>query len=103
MATNQGFKSFIPRPDRLDAHYVLQWLRQRRSFLEGLGTGATFKEVSKAIVARVQIPVPPLALQAVFADRMRRIQGLAAEGRMARALLDEQFAVLQHRAFRGEL
>src|SRR5690606_18909183 len=46
MATNQGFKSFIPKRNRLDAHYLLTWLRLRRHFLEGLGTGATFKEVS---------------------------------------------------------
>jgi type I restriction enzyme S subunit len=103
MATNQGFKSFIPRPDRLEAHYLLQWLRTRRTFLEGLGTGATFKEVSKAVVGRIQIPVPPLDLQVAFADRMRKLQELCAMAQSALALLNEQFAALQHRAFRGDL
>jgi type I restriction enzyme S subunit len=103
MATNQGFKSFIPRTDRMDAHYLLQWLRLRRSFLEGLGTGATFKEVSKAVVARIEIPVPPLSLQSAFADRMRKLQKLGAAGRRGRALLDDQFAGLQYRAFQGEI
>jgi len=103
MATNQGFKSFIPRSERLDPHYLLVWLRLRRRFLEGLGTGATFKEVSKAVVARIQIPVPPLTLQVTFANRMRKVQALSEVARNARALLDEQFAGLQHRAFSGEL
>jgi type I restriction enzyme S subunit len=103
MATNQGFKSFIPKRDRLDAHYLLAWLRLRRRFLEGLGTGATFKEVSKAVVARIQIPVPPLALQVAFANRMRKVQALREAERNAMALLDEQFLGLQYRAFSGEL
>ncbi len=60
MATNQGFKSFIPNPEELDPGYLYHWLRANRAALEGLGNGATFKEVSKAIVARVEIPLPPL-------------------------------------------
>jgi type I restriction enzyme S subunit len=103
MATNQGFKSFIPKAARLDAHYLLQWLRMRRSFLEGLGTGATFKEVSKAVVARIQISVPPLEHQVAFADRLRKAHELGTQGRKAQAVLDEQLVCLQHRAFRGEL
>lgn len=60
MATNQGFKSFIPNPEELDSGYLYHWLRANRSALENLGNGATFKEVSKAVVARVEIPLPPL-------------------------------------------
>lgn len=103
MATNQGFKSFIPKPERLDASYLLLWLRMRRSFLEGLGTGATFKEVSKAVVSRIEISVPPIALQKTFADRLRMQETLSCRGRKAMTLLDEQFTSIQYRAFRGEL
>lgn len=103
MATNQGFKSFIPKADCLDAHYLLQLLRLRRTFLENLGTGATFKEVSKAVVARIQIPLPPLDLQSKFTNLMQRIQELSTEERNARELLDKQYTGLQHRAFHGDL
>jgi type I restriction enzyme S subunit len=103
MATNQGFKSFVPFPDRLDSHYLLHWLRLRRGFLEGMGTGATFKEVSKAVVARIVIAVPPIALQRDFAERSTRLEALRSQKRVALELLAEQFASIQYRAFQGEL
>jgi type I restriction enzyme S subunit len=66
MATNQGFKSFVPNPDKLDTNYLYHWLRANRTYLESLGNGATFKELSKAIVSRIQLPLPSL-------DEQRRI------------------------------
>ncbi|PZR34420.1 restriction endonuclease subunit S [Caulobacter segnis] len=69
MATNQGFKSFIPNTTLVTAGYLYWWLKANRRFLEGLGNGATFKEVSKAVVSRVQIPLPPL-------DEQRRIAAI---------------------------
>lgn len=66
MATNQGFKSLTPQRDRLDATYLYHWLTSNRSFLESIGTGATFKEISKKRVQSVEIPLPPL-------DEQRRI------------------------------
>ena len=66
VATNQGFKSFVPDATRLHAGFLYHWLRANRRLLENLGTGATFKEISKAVVSRIEIPVPPL-------DEQRRI------------------------------
>lgn len=103
MATNQGFKSFVPNPSVLEPHFLLFWLRLRRSFLEGLGTGATFKEVSKAVVARIDLYVPPFDLQSQFAGRVVAVERIRAMQREERGQLDFLFASLQHRAFRGEL
>ncbi|MFZ5855080.1 MAG: restriction endonuclease subunit S [Chloroflexota bacterium] len=103
MATNQGFKSFVPHPSVLEPHFLLFWLRLRRSFLEGLGTGATFKEVSKAVVARIDLYVPPFDLQSQFAGRVVAVERVRAMQREEREQLDVLFASLQHRAFRGEL
>tara|TARA_R100000027_G_scaffold67722_1_gene68179 strand:+ start:7620 stop:8645 length:1026 start_codon:yes stop_codon:yes gene_type:complete len=58
MATNQGFKSLIPKESVCFSGYLYHWLRANRPYLEGAGNGATFKEVSKAVVSRVKIPVP---------------------------------------------
>lgn len=63
MATNQGFKSFVPKADEVDPDFLYHWLRAKRSYLEGLGNGATFKEVSKAVVSRVEIALPPVGEQ----------------------------------------
>ena len=88
MATNQGFKSFIPKPDRTDAKFLYWWLRANRPFLESLGNGATFKEVSKAIVSRIEIPQPPLAEQRRIAAVLDRAEALRAKRRAALAQLD---------------
>jgi type I restriction enzyme S subunit len=69
MATNQGFKSFVPAPTRLNAQYLYHWLRANSEYLKSLGNGATFKEVSKAIVSRIEIPLPPI-------DEQRRIAAI---------------------------
>lgn len=69
MATNQGFKSLVPRTDRADAKYLYHWLRANTAYLQSLGNGATFKEVSKAAVGKVEIPLPPL-------DEQRRIAAI---------------------------
>lgn len=68
MATNQGFKSFVPGP-KLDAGFLYWWLDANREKLQALGTGATFKEVSKATVQRIEIPLPPL-------EEQKRIAGI---------------------------
>lgn len=87
MATNQGFKSLVPGPE-VDAKFLLHWLRANRSFLEGLGVGATFKEVSKAVVTKVEIPLPPLAEQRRIAAILDRADALRATRREALAQID---------------
>jgi type I restriction enzyme S subunit len=54
MATNRGFKSFVPG-EKLDPSFLYWWLKANRSQLEQLGNGATFEEVSKAVVERIEI------------------------------------------------
>jgi type I restriction enzyme S subunit len=106
MATNQGFKSLIPRRELLDAQFLLHWLRHNRSHLEGLGVGATFKEVSKAIVSRVEISLPPLSEQrriAAILDksdalRTKRREALAQLDRLSQSIFIEMFGGLDGRA-----
>src|SRR5206468_2529119 len=88
MATNQGFKSFIPKPGRVHAKFLYWWLRSHRAYLEGLGNGATFKEVSKEVVARIEIKLPPLAEQRRIAEVLDRAEELRAKRRAALAQLD---------------
>ena len=98
MATNQGFKSFVPRPE-VNADYLYWWLRANRRQLEDLGNGATFKEVSKAVVSRVKFPLPPLTeqrriaaiLDKADAIRRKRTQALALAGDFLRSVFLEIF------------
>lgn len=99
MATNQGFKSFVPDPKRLDSRYLFRWLEANRTELQNMGVGATFKEVSKAIVSRLVIPLPPLDEQRRIADildkadelRIRRRQSIAHLDALPQAILHSMF------------
>lgn len=88
MATNQGFKSFVPNRELVHAKFLYHWLRRHRPYLESLGNGATFKEVSKAIVARIEIPLPPLPEQQRIAEILDKADALRANRRAALAQLD---------------
>ena len=88
MATNQGFKSLVPRADCLDAKYLYYWLRSKTDYLQSLGNGATFKEVSKATVARVEIPLPALAEQRRVAAILDQADALRAKRRQVLVHLD---------------
>jgi type I restriction enzyme S subunit len=88
MATNQGFKSFIPNRACLDPKYLYHWLRKSRHYLESLGNGATFKEVSKAIVSRIEIPLPPLSDQWRISKVLDKVETLRAKRGAALAQLD---------------
>ena len=88
MATNQGFKSFVPKRERVHAKFLYHWLRHNRPYLESLGNGATFKEVSKAVVARIEIPLPPLPEQRRIAEILDKADALRAKRRAALAQLD---------------
>ncbi len=60
--TNQGFKSLIPN-DNLDVEYLYYAIKNIVPQLQDMGNGATFKEISKAILSKVKIPLPTLAQQ----------------------------------------
>ena len=89
MATNQGFKSFIPYRDVADAKYLYHWLKTNRSYLDSLGNGATFKEVSKAIVSRVELPVPPLSEQKRLAAILDHADAIRRKRQQALRLTDD--------------
>lgn len=88
MSTNQGFKSFVPDASRLDSRYLYRWLEFEREWLQSLGVGATFKEVSKATMSRVEIPLPPLPEQRRIAAILDKADHLRAQRREALSHLD---------------
>lgn len=99
MATNQGFKSLVPRPNVLDTKYLFHWLRFRKDFLQSLGNGATFKELSKATVERVQVPAPPLHDQRRIAKILDKADQLTCLRHTALQHLDHLQASIFHDLF----
>lgn len=99
MATNQGFKSLVPKSDLLDAKYLYHWLRANKDYLQSLGNGATFKEISKATVARVEVPLPLLDEQRRVASILDRADALRAKRHQALAHLDDLTQSIFHDMF----
>ena len=69
---NQGFKNIICG-DTVHPVFLYALLVMNNDYLNSLGRGATFKEISKSIVENIKIPVPPYAEQEVFADFCSRV------------------------------
>ena len=74
--------------------------------LERLGVqsrGAVMPGLNMGKIKSLSFPIPPLALQATFRDRVQTASSLRDCHLQGIAHLDTLFASLQHRAFRGEL
>lgn len=88
MATNQGFKSLVPKEGLADAKFLYHWLKHNKAKIQALGNGATFKEVSKATVAEIGIDLPPLDEQRRIAAILDKADALRHKRKRAIALLD---------------
>ena len=75
MFCNQGFKNIIPNKE-LNSVYLYYILKEKKEYLNFLGRGVTFKELSKEIVENISIKVPPIELQNKFAERIEKIEKL---------------------------
>ena len=82
MFCNQGFKNLICS-EKIDSKYLYYFLSGKTDYLNSLGRGATFKEISKAIVENIEIPLPEVEEQkriaACFERLLRLIQLQKAE------------------------
>ena len=98
MYCNQGFKNLVCGKE-LNPIYGYALLKYNTEYLNSLGRGATFKEISKAIVENIYIPVPPIERQNDFArfveqtdkSKFRIKQSLEKLETLYKALLQKYF------------
>jgi len=102
MATNQGFKSLIPRPEVLDGKFLYHWLQNNTEYLQSLGTGATFKEVSKAVVSNIEIHLPSLEDQREIVKVLDQVNTLRLKHVEAATWCAELLSSLRLQAFSGQ-
>ena len=72
MYCNQGFKNLICS-EKIDNRYLYWFLKGNTALLQSLGRGATFKEISKTIVANIEINVPDKEMQRQVVDNLEKI------------------------------
>lgn len=75
MYCNQGFKNCICS-EAIYNKYLFYFLRLKKDYLNSLGRGATFKEISKSIVESIKIPLPPLSTQLAIVSELDKINEL---------------------------
>ncbi|MGE4589892.1 MAG: restriction endonuclease subunit S [Acidaminococcaceae bacterium] len=75
MACNQGFKNFVCG-EKIHNRFLYYFLKNNKHYLNSLGRGATFKEISKSIVCEIEIPLPPLEEQKRIADILDKASNL---------------------------
>ena len=72
LCTNQGFKNMVPN-DMTDSKYLYYTIQQHIPQIQNLGTGTTFKEVSKDELGRFAILYPPKKLIVAFEEKVAPI------------------------------
>lgn len=75
MYCNQGFKNCICS-EAIYNKYLFYFLRLKKDYLNSLGRGATFKEISKSIVESIKIPLPPKSTQLAIVTELDKINEL---------------------------
>lgn len=89
IATNQGFKNLVPDATKLDSNFLFWWLKANNAFLNSLGRGATFKEISKSIVQEIRIPLPPIDTQRRISKILDEADGIRVKRQQSLLLLEE--------------
>lgn len=89
--------------EQATVEFVRAWLSFIQQALEDSAPESAQKNINLAILRGLQIPVPPIGLQRVFAFRIAAVEKLKFSHRVSLAELVSLFSSLQHRAFRGEL
>lgn len=90
-----------PDADRVSASWLYQWFRMFD--LLSIVSGSSIPQLNKQDLAPLKLSLPPLEAQHEFDERVREIDALRTDAERSAERLDELFASLQHRAFRGEL
>ncbi len=88
MCCNQGFKNLICS-DAIYNEYLYFFLKSKTDYLNSLGRGATFKEISKSIVENIEIPLPGVNQQKEIAEKFKKLEQLISLRKQQLAKLDE--------------
>ena len=75
MYCNQGFKNIVCG-ESLYNEFVYYYLKNNVDYLQSLGTGATFKEISKKVVEKIEMPVPSITEQQQIVSELDLLSGV---------------------------
>ena len=88
MYCNQGFKNLICT-EKISNKYLYWFLKGNTDFLNSLGRGATFKEISKQIVSNIEINVPDEEAQKKAVENLEKISNIIKHRKQELEKFDE--------------
>jgi type I restriction enzyme S subunit len=88
MYCNQGFKNLICS-EKISNRYLYWFLKKNTGYLNSLGRGATFKEISKQIVSAIEINIPDIGAQNEIADNLEQVSRIIQLRKEELSKLDE--------------
>ena len=74
IATSQSLENFVCNPDKIDNWYLAYWLKGNQRLIHSLSAGTTFKGITRNILAKIEIPLPPLEEQKQIATLFQSIE-----------------------------
>lgn len=89
--------------DQIDDDFGVVCMKQCSSMVTSRASSTALPILKKSLFEQIQIPVPPLSLQRLFAERVAEVRALEEKQVASRKRLDDLFQSLLHRAFQGEL
>jgi type I restriction enzyme S subunit len=85
---SQDITALIPDKSKLDAGYLVHFLRTKKPHFLGHARGATIQGITRNVVSDLSIPLPPLTEQRRIAAILDQADALRAKRREALAQLD---------------
>lgn len=87
--TNQGFKNIVLDKSISDVDYMYYYLKYHVKEIEALGSGTTFKEISKTSFEKYEISIPSLSVQKKISSVLSNIDRKISVNRQINRNLEE--------------
>ncbi|WP_095599022.1 restriction endonuclease subunit S [Pseudomonas sp. PIC25] len=100
--TNQGFITCIPS-ERFPLYLLFHWLKDNVDRFISLGTGATFKEITKGVFKEIQLIAPPVAIADAFQRKVAPLMELVLRLQRKNRNLRTQRDLLLPKLISGEI
>jgi type I restriction enzyme S subunit len=85
----RGVAGLRPKADKLNRQYLWHWLASQKDYLFSQGTGSTFKQISRATIDDLSIPLPPLSEQKRIAAILDKADSIRRKRQEAVRLAEE--------------
>lgn len=85
----RGVAGLRPKSGKLDRNYLWHFVQANKEKLSALGTGSTFKQISRKHIEEFRIPLPPLEEQKRIAVILDKADALRRRRKKAIAMTDD--------------